>query len=125
MKNPVYSGTIEIYETDYGAILFNQLKFKFVGEPGTDQDTQLPAILSNETCFSPTTDGQEKCLPRRSPITPRHFVLTFNIATHKMPVASGTEIKECGTRLARLGKLKCIGYQGESVRNLQLLVSNN
>ena len=125
MKNPVYSGTIEIYETDYSATLYNQIKFKFVGEPGTDNDTQLPNILSNETCFTPTSDGQEKCLPRRSPITPRHFILTFNVATHKMPVASRNDIKDCGTRLARLGKLKCIGYAGESVKNLQLLVGNN
>lgn len=125
MKNPVYSGTLEVYEAEY-ATLYNQIKFKFVGEPGTDADNQMPAILGNESCFVPTSDGQEKCLPRRSPIDPRHFILTFNIATHKMPVASraSQQIRECGVSLARLGKLKCIGYKGESIKNLQLLIGN-
>lgn len=125
MKNPVYSGTIEDYETDYGAVIFNQIKFKFVGEPNTDSDNQLPAVLGNQLCFTPSSDGQTKCLPRRSPIEARHFVLTFNVATHKMPVFSfdPASIRSCGTTLVQgLPLLKCIGYKGESVRNLQLLI---
>jgi len=122
MKNPVYTGTMSFYATDYGVTLMNQMRFKFVGEPNTDQDTELPKVLGGKMCFSPSDDAQEKCLPRRNPIETRHFILTFNVATHKMPVDEPDRVNDCGKDLVTLPKLKCIGYKGESVRNLQLLV---
>jgi hypothetical protein len=125
MKNPVYTGTMAFYATDYGATLFNQMRFKFIGEPNTDNDTELPRILGGKLCFTPSSDAQEKCLPRRNPIEARHFILTFNIATHKMPVDEPDRVYDCGRDLVTLPLLKCIGYNGESVRNLQLLVGRS
>jgi hypothetical protein len=122
-KNPIYSGTMEIYGTDYGATILNQIRFKFSGEPGTDNDTELPKVLGGQMCFTPSSDATSKCLPRRSPIEPRHFIVTFPVAVHKMNVADPGEIRDCGRTLAALPNVKCIGYKGESVRNLQLLVS--
>lgn len=123
-KNPVKAGTMEIYGTDYGATILNQIRFKFVGEPGTDNDTEFPAVLGGQLCFTPSSDATSRCLPRRSPIEPRHFILSFPQAVHKMNVEDSdpAEIRDCGVNLASLPNLKCIGYKGESVRNLQLLV---